>query len=259
MLLAAARVHGRTTSEQEDDEHCRDGAASRTGDTGRAGAAVDEKPAVRIDWDYGLILEWASHDERHDIDRALPADLRERIRAWERGMEDAYGRLHEDDPPPVDPQAAARLEAELTGIQERLRELGYGVEGNGRWWIAAAGVTVRDVDSGRFPDHPSRLIRTTASGDIFAVLVPAGTDVQPPGSNPLAWVRTAPGEAGILDFLAHRTIGRTRWDVAVVLVGGNAFMHVVTRVRYPDREWAEGAFVGCDDAQMRWWLRWAQA
>lgn len=111
-------------------------------------------------------------------------------------MEDAYGRLHEDDPPPVDPQAAARLEAELTGIQERLRELGYKVEGNGRWWIAAAGVTVRDVDSGRFPDHPSRLIRTTASGDIFAVLVPAGTDVQPPGSNPLAWVTTAPGEAG---------------------------------------------------------------
>lgn len=67
MLLAAARVHGRTTSEQEDDEHCRDGAASRTGDTGRAGAAVDEKPAVRIDWDYGLILEWTSDDERHDI------------------------------------------------------------------------------------------------------------------------------------------------------------------------------------------------
>ena len=28
---------------------------------------MDEKPAVRIDWDYGLILEWASDDERHDI------------------------------------------------------------------------------------------------------------------------------------------------------------------------------------------------
>lgn len=68
---------------------------------------MDEKPAVRIDWDDGLILEWASDDERHDIDRALPADLRERIRAWERGMEDAYGRLHEDDPPPVDPQLNA--------------------------------------------------------------------------------------------------------------------------------------------------------
>lgn len=259
MLLAAARVHGRTTTEQEDDEHCRDGAASRTGDTGRAGAAVDEKPAVRIDWDYGLILEWASDDVRHDIDRALPADLRVRIRAWERGMEDAYGRLHEDDPPPVDPQAAARLEAELTRIQGRLRELGHEVEGNGCWWIAAAASDGARRRLGTLPRSSEPPDPHHRIGGHLRGARPCGHRRPAAGVEPARVGDDRAGGGRDPGLLAHRTIGRTRWDVAVVLVGENAFMHVVTRVRYPDREWAEGAFVGCDDAQVRSWLRWAQA
>lgn len=110
------------------------------------GAGGGEPRRLRFEWDYVLILEWADDepDDLPDVEEVLPADLVARIRRWGEEMDGAYGELFLDDPPPVAPELATRLEAESGGFCQEIRELGFefdrerpgwpfGVRGRPRW------------------------------------------------------------------------------------------------------------------------------
>jgi hypothetical protein len=88
-------------------------------------------------WDYLVLLDWSADTEGDDlpaIEELLPADLVERIEAWGEKMEGAYGDLHLENPPPVAPTLAKRLEAEYCGFRREIRELGFDLESEESRW-----------------------------------------------------------------------------------------------------------------------------
>lgn len=83
---------------------------------------------LRFMWDYSVLLDWSADtegDDLPDIEELLPADLVARIHAWGEEMEGAYGELYLEDPPPVAPELAKRLEAEYRGLRQEIRGLGF--------------------------------------------------------------------------------------------------------------------------------------
>ena len=97
----------------------------------------DEPRRLRFMWDYLVLLDWSVDTEGFDlpdVEGLLPAALVARIHAWGEEMEGAYGQQFLEDPPPVAPELATKLEAEYCGIRQEIRGLGFELEAEESHW-----------------------------------------------------------------------------------------------------------------------------